>query len=560
MVVSKRRVGPIAVVVVLVLVLLVIFSLGFNNKNLVVAISANNLTKVQKLLASGTDPNSPNRVGQLPLFEAISSEHSYEMTHLLLEHGADANIRNQSGSTPLLHALWQFPYDPQVISLLLDYGADVTLGDESSNTPLSVAALHLFIDPIPQVIRLLLEHGADPNAVKDRKPLLVSAIQSSTSNKNEIVELSLEFGADVNGRDYYGNTPLISSLAKVPDLELVELLLRFGADVTVRDGTGKTPLILVASKRDANHEIMEALIRAGSDVNLADESGRTAFQYAVMEGNVKVVEVLLDAGANANSRIDDEHVLSYVLRRQPQAEGLTMVLMKHGSFDRHALNAAIEAQDIDVARYLIEAGANVNPASDPPLALAIKQQFHEMIDILLHCGANIEPSGNEPSPLMVASEAGEIELVKTLISLGANVNRRIFPTGSKNGWTTLMYAVSASTTDTKKLETVDTLIKAGADVNARASNGSTVLMLAVANSKEPDVVALLLDAGADGRVRADWKIHGGMYSRKRTPPEDPVERALGYYIYKDITAFELAEALGKWSGTESYFRLRDTQY
>ncbi len=46
------------------------------------------------------------------------------------------------------------------------------------------------------------------------------------------------------------------------------------------------------------------------------------------------------------------------------------------------------------------------------------------------------------------------------------------------------------------------LIAAGAEANARAGQGFTPLMIAAGLNKNPKVIEVLLDAGADGRLES----------------------------------------------------------
>jgi ankyrin repeat protein len=118
------------------------------------------------------------------------------------------------------------------------------------------------------------------------------------------------------------------------------------------------------------------------------------------------------------------------------------------------------------------------------------------------------------TPLMYAAEQGHLTVVQTLISGKANVNARIeaktFRSGlplpgwesssvrPAPGWTPLMFAVNK-----QHLEIVRTLLKAGADVNAQgdrnrsnAWNDATPLLLAAQNGNA-EIARLLIEAGAD---------------------------------------------------------------
>jgi ankyrin repeat protein len=62
-----------------------------------------------------------------------------------------------------------------------------------------------------------------------------------------------------------------------------------------------------------------------------------------------------------------------------------------------------------------------------------------------------------------------------------------------------MYAVSGN----PNVEIAEYLIHLGADVNARDVYGWTPLMIAARDTVNPEIIALLLDAGADGRIKSN---------------------------------------------------------
>jgi ankyrin repeat protein len=93
------------------------------------------------------------------------------------------------------------------------------------------------------------------------------------------------------------------------------------------------------------------------------------------------------------------------------------------------------------------------------------------------------------TPIMYAALYGEADLVRVLLTRGANPKIH-----NDGGGTALMYAVEDA-------EKVRLLLASGADVNARSGEGRTALLIAVGRNGSNDVVKVLLDAGADPSVR-----------------------------------------------------------
>jgi ankyrin repeat protein len=121
------------------------------------------------------------------------------------------------------------------------------------------------------------------------------------------------------------------------------------------------------------------------------------------------------------------------------------------------------------------------------------------VDILIEAGANVNYARSKGgcTALIVASENGHHDVVRTLVRAGADVNLA----------STDEYAESPLFRAAQEghVQCVDILIEAGAHINyARGVDGRTALLMA---SKEGhiDVVRSLLAAGADPRLA----LHNG---------------------------------------------------
>lgn len=113
------------------------------------------------------------------------------------------------------------------------------------------------------------------------------------------VKLLLDKGADLNIRDEDGATPLFAAAAEGLSNVVRTLTATGRCDVNLAQyDTGRTPLHLLAYKGHA--ECIPDLIDAGADVNLYDKQQRSALWYAVSNGRVDVVKLLL----RANSQVD----------------------------------------------------------------------------------------------------------------------------------------------------------------------------------------------------------------------------------------------------------------
>jgi hypothetical protein len=120
-----------------------------------------NLNRVKELLASGTDPNTKNPYGNVPIHFAARSGY-LEIVKCLIEHGAVYDSHNK-GMSPMEAAACNGNIN--ILKYLIEEKAvPVNQLFYSGTTPLFEAALMLKDD----AVMYLLSKGADPNVVNDR--------------------------------------------------------------------------------------------------------------------------------------------------------------------------------------------------------------------------------------------------------------------------------------------------------------------------------------------------------------------------------------------------------
>jgi ankyrin repeat protein len=163
----------------------------------------------------------------------------------------------------------------------------------------------------------------------------------------------------------------------------------------------------------------------------------------------------------------------------PQPDGMT------------ALHWAAYHDDLDLARRLVGAGANVKTANRygvTPLSLACTNGDGPMVELLLRAGADANaPLPGGETPLMTASRTGSLAAVRALINHGAKVDA----TDDRRGQTAVMWAAAEG-----HAPVVQALIDADANFKTRVPSGFSPLMFA-AREGRTEVVRVLLKAGAD---------------------------------------------------------------
>ncbi|HEY7171135.1 MAG TPA: ankyrin repeat domain-containing protein [Vicinamibacterales bacterium] len=296
-----------------------------------------------------------------------------------------------------------------------------------------------------------------------------------------------------------GTTPLHRA-AYQDDVARVEALIRSGANVNAATDLGVTPLWLAA--QNGSEAVLKALLAAGANPNAALLAGETPVMVAARAGKTPVVALLLAKGANANARGPRKQtaLMWAVAQKHPdvvkvllaggadlslRSERWTQVMAvpPHGYLpynreipagDETALLFAARVGDLESARLLVTAGADVNDADAwgvSAVTLAAHSGFADLLDFLLETGADPKAMKAGFAPLHEAIMRRDGRMVASLLAHGAD------PNAALQTWTPTR--------------------RSSEDWNfAPELVGATPFWLA-ARFTEPAVMAMLLEHGAD---------------------------------------------------------------
>ena len=136
--------------------------------------------------------------------------------------------------------------------------------------------------------------------------------------------------------------------------------------------------------------------------------------------------------------------------------------------------------------FCLTASAWAAMSNDDFVQLCCKGTIREIRVALLNgADPNAKDSERGRTALLAASENENLKILSLLLKVGADVNAK-----DNNGVTALMVATL------NNAEAVSLLLEAGADVNAKTEWGMTALMIAASLNKTPEILSLLLNAGA----------------------------------------------------------------
>ena len=352
-----------------------------------------------------------SRGGETPLMVAATYNRK-KTAEVLLAKGARVDPANTRSGMSALHRAASAGHE-DMVELLLANGADMLRKTKDEQTALDLAAANGHRN----VAALLSAVGMQPK-VNAQHQNITPLMRAAWAGNGEMVSTLLAGGADVNARDSGHWTALHyaandSRYYRTPDAVAAEIagrLLAGGAQIDPRSRRGLTPLfIAIASKRTRT---AKALIDAGADIEVIGYLESTALMRAAWAGNVDIVKLLLEKGANA---------------RAQGKEGWTTL---HYTFFRpEAVKQYNAPHDVatEIARLLISHRADVNVLNthgEPPLHFAMTTDNVSGIRLLIEHGAdvNYQNKAEGLTPLHCVARAGSAETVAWLLDQGAGID------------------------------------------------------------------------------------------------------------------------------------------
>lgn len=429
----------------------------------------------------------------------------------LLHKKADVNAPQVDG-TAALHWAVRFD-DVEMAELLIRAGANVAAATRAGATPLQLAA----INGSAPMIQTLIAAGADPNA-RLSKYGDTALMMAARTGKTEAIKVLLDKGANVNAKESWGDTTALMWAVSQKHPDAVKILIGRGAGVharskiisdTERDSVkprnagpgeqpkkdvygGFTPLAFAA--REGDLESARLLVAAGADVNAITADGKEPLGLAIFNGNYELASFLIDSKADVN---------------HADAEKFTPLFW---AVDRRNMETnpsvpwVVTLDPLPLIRKLLDAGADPNAFVDN-IPTSRRTQLEQT------------PRTTFATALNRAAYSGDLELVKLLLSYGANPN-----VVSTLGETSLMAAAGHAWIDgysngksaAERLEVVKLLVGLGVDVNAADDFGITALMGA-GNLGDPAIIQYLVDMDANLGAHDLGKKNDGQFGSSIEP-------------------------------------------
>jgi ankyrin repeat protein len=272
------------------------------------------------------------------------------------------------------------------------------------------------------------------------------------------------------------------------------------------DGGGNADLVnakggqygnaLQAASAGGYEKIVQILLDAGAEINTQCGRYGNALQAASHRGHEKILQMLLDVGADINTQGGYYGNAVQAASAGGHKKIVQMLLdagaeiNTQGGYYGNALQAASAGGHKKIVQMLLDAGAEINTQGGyygNALQAASVTGHEKLFQVLLDAGADINTQcGYYGNALQAASAGGYEKIVQMLLDTGAEINTQGGPYGNA------LQAASAG--GHKKI--VQVLLDAGAEINIQDGYYGNAVQAASAGGHKK-IVQILRDAGAE---------------------------------------------------------------
>jgi len=439
----------------------------------------------------------------------------------LITQKADVNAPQIDGATALHWAIYRD--DEELVDLLLRSGANVKAANRDGVTPLAMASLY---GNVP-VITKLLKAGADAAEVG---PNGQTVLMLAARNGNpDAIKVLLEGGAKVNARESLRGTTALMWAAEQKHPAAVKALLAGGADYKLKSAGAGLPRNYLAPRVNvqAVHDAQERYKRAAAagrtyEEQLKWEKDNGQYGGPPSFGDQQAARERAEAAAAAAAQRGRQNQQAQAATGQ--AQGAAAAGRGRGR-GRGAAAANAEEEDNGDNEVVVAGLVGSGGGGLTALIFAAREGDLESAKLLLEAGADVnETSEYGWTPLLTATNNRHYLLGKYLMEHGADVNK-----ANKGAWTPLYLATDnrnieggdypVPRPDMDHLDYIKLLLEHGADPNARAKDntltrtiftmqwfyedGCTPFVRA-AQSSDTELMQLLLDWGADPFIATNF--------------------------------------------------------
>jgi ankyrin repeat protein len=259
------------------------------------------IVKLKQLIAAGVDVNGKesSSFGETALMQA-ARRGNIAVIDELMQHGARVDEKATNGQTALMQASMAVGGEKAVHHLIHQFKADVDVQDTAGRTALMMTA----IGNSPKAMEELLNANAKTNMLDgdpstNSQPGQNALMYAAERGNKECMELLMKAGVDVDMVSRTGKTAVYLAASR-GQAEAIELLIKANANPNVPglDPDKRTPLMIAAS--GGHHQAVKTLVANSAALDERDPVDSTAVFEAVTNHHHESLKALLDAHADPN--------------------------------------------------------------------------------------------------------------------------------------------------------------------------------------------------------------------------------------------------------------------
>ena len=426
---------------------------------------------VELLLKSGVDPCKVRKDGMTPinLLLSTASQSPYDphisneleaMLRVITKHATSLNITYGAGLSPL-HQVCQLrkkniadDWRPNALKILLQNGADPRMQDNEGKTALmylveawkkkflesgSLLASYTSVTMIKQFLNSMNDKQFISDACTNPQILCLALISRDEELAYKALEYCSSVDATVNGISEL--SCLKTACKNGCSRQLLEELLE-RSEVERGIAGSKSGLLICACTVSGSSNKMTVidLLDLGFDPNDRTMDGKSALMMAARAGDLAVVEILIDHGADLDAidnngwsvihyaLLSGREELWHFLRRVIPDWNATIAAELLGEWYRDItalhLAASLDSNALEFLLHnsLISDIDHVVKPQRTALCLATCSRISRNVDLLLKADADTTISWRGIPPLHLAAGCGYMEVVKVFENRGANLS------------------------------------------------------------------------------------------------------------------------------------------
>ncbi len=338
----------------------------------------------------------------------------------------------------------------------------------------------------------------------------------------ELLQKMVSSGVDVNAPDPKGRVPLLIAMAKTPvEIRAVELLLRSGADPNLAIKGNPSPFIFACASPAIGVDLLELMFKSGASLRDCS-AGFCPVSACVMSGRVDKVRWIVDKGGLEYrwipKDVGEDVLLFRLISRYGSTDILEVILSGLSADRRRRLFRDIRfweyllspenrhvREDIKVLRERFKINPNLvlpfkvrgRDVGITLLGLATASGAVEAVKALISIGAYPKAGPNYTQPVAIAVSTHNAEILRILFSAGANP----FYVREADGYNLYSLALASRGRKSDLMAVLELLAEKKVGVNHKDVFGKTPLMVAIQGGWDREVIDWLIKAGADATER-----------------------------------------------------------